>query len=111
MTGPIVVAEGSNVTLTCEASDDDDTQNYRYHWKKGTKLLPRNDGRYNTERRGRDFTIYNVSVNDSGQYHCEFNINGESIPSFKVQVLVKSGLLTCRNMFDIPHVYRETKNH
>ena len=90
MTGPIVVAEGSNVELRCEASDDD-TQIYRYQWKKGTQLLSNND-RYSVARRGRDFTIYNVTISDSGQYHCEFNINGEDVPSFEVQVNVKSEL-------------------
>ena len=91
MTGPIVVAEGKDVTLTCEASDDR-TQSYQYQWKKGTELLPNND-RYSMAKRGRDFTIYNVTISDNGQYHCEFNINGEDVPSFEVQVNVKSELL------------------
>ena len=93
MTGPIVVAEGSDVIMTCEASDDDGTQSYRYQWKKGTQLLRKKD-RYDLGRRGRDFTISNVTISDSGQYHCEFNINGEDVPSFEVQVIVKSELLT-----------------
>ena len=104
MTGPIVVAEGSNVTMTCEASDDG-TQNYQYQWKKGMELLlSKTDDRYKSKNRGRNFIINNVAVSDSGQYHCVFNINGTGVPSFEVQLIVKSELLTCRNMFDSPHV-------
>ena len=102
MTGPIVVAEGSDVTLTCEASDDKEG-NYQYQWKKATELLSTadsNNNRYSVARRGRNFIINDVTISDSGQYHCEFNINGTNIPSFEVQMIVKSELLTCRNMFD-----------
>ena len=102
MTGPIVVAEGSKVLLTCEASDDS-TGNYQYQWKKGTKLLSTadsNNNRYSVTRRGREFTFNNVTSSDSGQYHCEFNINGINVPSFEVQVIVKSEILTSRNIFD-----------
>ena len=98
--------------MACEASDD--TQSYQYQWRKGTELLPTansNNDRYSVARRGRNLTIANVTVSDSGQYHCEFNINGEDVPSFKVQVTVKSESLSCRNIFDSPHLYRKTKNH
>ena len=102
-TGPIVVAEGSNVKLTCEASDDS-IGKYWYQWRKGTELLSTadsNNNRYSVARRIRDFTINNVTISDSGQYHCEFtDINGTNVPSFEVQVIVKSELLTYRNMFD-----------
>ena len=103
MTGPIVVAEGSDITMTCEASNDR-TQGYQYQWKKGTELLHKKKDRYTVKRRGRDFTISNVIISDSGQYHCEFNINGEDVPSFEVQVIVKSELLTSRNVSDSLHV-------
>ena len=96
MTGPIVVVEGSDVTMTCEASDDG-KQKHIYQWKKGTEILPtanNNDDRYTLGRRGREFTITNVIVSDSGLYHCEFNINGRDMPSYEVQVIVKSELLT-----------------
>ena len=94
MTGPIVVAEGSDVIMTCEASNDG-KQRYDYQWKKGTELLPtanNNDGRYTVARRGKYFIISNVTVSDSGHYHCQFNINGEYVTSFEVQVTVKSEL-------------------
>ena len=84
--------------MTCELSNDDGEQNYQ--WKKGTVLvLPTND-KYSFRRRGREFIINNVTVSDSGQYHCEVNINGEVVPSFEVQVTVKSEILTSRNTFD-----------
>ena len=89
MTGPIVVAEGSNVILTCEASNDGKNK-YNYQWKKGTEALSTTDDQYSIANRGRKFTIANVTVSDNGQYHCEFNINGTIVPSFQVQVIVKS---------------------
>ena len=70
-------------------SDDNGTQ--QYLWKKGTDLIPEKK----LTRRGRKLTITNVTVSDSGQYHCEVNVNGKTVSSPEIQVTVKSELLTC----------------
>ena len=94
MTRPIAVAEGSDVTLICKASND--TKHYHYQWKKGTVLLPtvdNNNDRYSVMKRGRELTINGVTVSDNGHYHCEYNINETKyVPLFEVEVIVKSEL-------------------
>ena len=77
------------VELRCDWSDDNGS--LQYHWKKGTEIISDNK----VTKRGRQLTITNVAVSDSGQYHCEVNVNGKNVPSPKIQVTVKSELLTC----------------
>ena len=81
--GAIMVAEGNNVTLTCEATGD---EMLNYRWKKESGSLPMIYSDQN-------LTIYNITVDDSGQYYCEVDNGKEKVTSKKVQVTVKSQLL------------------
>ena len=79
----ITVAEGSNVTLTCEATGDG-TLNYQ--WMKESGSLPISNG-------GQNLTLNNITVDGSGQYYCEVDNGGEKITSKRAKVIVKSQLL------------------
>ena len=49
--------------------------------------LPSNSRRND---RGRNFTIRNIAVSDSGQYYCEVDNGGDSVSSMTVQVTARS---------------------
>ena len=83
---PITVAEGENVTLRCEA-DGDGTLNYE--WRRVSGSLPNNVKRKDG---GKNLTIHNITVTDSGQYYCEVDNGGDSESSGRVQIIVKSKL-------------------
>ena len=84
--GPIIRAEGSDVTLTCEATG---VQSLMYEWKRVTKSLPSNV----RSSRGRNLTIHNIKKKDEGQYYCEVSNGENKVSSMTVQVTVKSKLL------------------
>ena len=85
--GPITVADGSDVTLRCEATGNG-TLNYQ--WRRVSGSLPSNARRDNN---GRTLNIRNIQVDDNGQYYCEVDNGGEKVTSSKVQVTAKSQLL------------------
>ena len=80
----ITVAEGSNITLRCEATGNV-TMNYR--WGRESKSLPTKNviGR-NTQ----NLTIYNIKIQSSGKYYCEADIGAKIIRSTSVQVTARS---------------------
>ena len=82
--GDITVAEGSDVTLRCEATGEG-TLNYQ--WRRVSGSLPSNVRRSN---RGRNLTIPNITVSDNGQYYCEVDNGGDSVSSMRVQVTARS---------------------
>ena len=85
--GPIIVAEGSNVVLRCEATGNG-TLNYQ--WRRVSGSLPSNARRSN----GRKFlTINNIGVSDNGQYYCEVDNGGERVRSSRVTVTAKSKII------------------
>ena len=83
----ITVAEGSNVTLTCEATGNG-TLNYQ--WMKESGLLPMNS----LSNDGQTLTLRNIAVDDSGQYYCAVDNGEENNTSEGVQVTVRSQLIT-----------------
>ena len=83
---PITVAEGENVTLRCEA---DDGGSLNYKWRRISGSLPNSTMR---SAGGKQLIIYNITVNDTGQYYCEVDDGGSSKSSTTVQVTVKSKL-------------------
>ena len=83
--GTIMVAEGKNVTLACEATGDG-MLNYQW-WKES---LPMSSILSNSDK---NLSIYNTEVDDSGQYYCEVDNGKEKVTSKKVQVIVRSQLL------------------
>ena len=82
--GPITVAEGSDVVLICEATDNG---SLTYQWMRVSRPLPR---RAKTSTDGRKLTIHNITVSNSGQYYCNVKNNEGSVSSMKVNVIVKS---------------------
>ena len=82
--GNIIVAEGSNVTLTCRATG---VEPLTYQWMRVSGSLPMN---IKISNKGRRLTIYNITVSDSGQYYCNVGDNEGSVSSMKVQVIVRS---------------------
>ena len=85
--GPIIVAEGNNVVLRCEATGNG-TLNYQ--WRRASGRLPSNARRTN---RGQILTINNIGVSDNGEYYCEVDNGGEKVTSSRVQVTAKSKIL------------------
>ena len=83
---PITIAEGSNVTLRCNATGDG-TLNYQ--WKRISGSLPKNAVIANING-GKNLIIHNIKVSDSGQYYCEVDNGGDSVSSMRVIVTVKS---------------------
>ena len=81
---PITVAEGENVTLRCEA---DGVGSLNYERRRISGSLPNNAKR---SGRGKRLIIYNLTINDAGQYFCEVDNGGSSVSSTRVQVIVKS---------------------
>ena len=86
--GPVSVVEGSDVTLRCVVTGG---ENLNYQWRRVSGLLPNNIRRSNG---GEILTIYNIAVNDSGQYYCEVDNGGDSASSTRIQVTTRSKSLT-----------------
>ena len=85
--GNITVAEGSDVTLSCEATGDG-TQNYQ--WRRvSPDRLPRNTNASDEQI----LTIYDIRVNNGGEYYCEVGTGKNKESSMRVQVTVRSELL------------------
>jgi len=91
--GPIIVAEGSDVVLRCEATGEG-TLNYQ--WRRLSGSLP--DSNTTT------FTVSNLTVSDSGGYYCIVDNGGTRVPSIKVEVTVK-GKYSIVIMSKIPIIY------
>ena len=90
---PITVAEGENVTLKCEA---DGGGSLKYEWRRVSESSPNNTKR---SAGGKELIIYNITVNDTGQYYCEVDNGGSGVSSTTVQVTVKSKLAQyCLNL-------------
>lgn len=83
---PITIAEGENVTLRCEA---DGFGTLNYEWRRTSGSIPNNAKRI---ARGKTLVIQNITVSDGGQYYCEVDNGESSMPSARVQVIVKSKL-------------------
>ena len=79
----VTIAEGNDVTLSCKATGDG-TLNYQ--WKRVS--VPKNTVITNING-GRNLTIQNITVNDSGRYYCEVDNGGDSVTSRRVRVTVK----------------------
>ena len=84
--GPIIMVEGSDVVLTCEATGDGILT---YQWRKESGSLPSNTKSSNG---GQTLTLTNIAASDSGQYYCEVDNGGDSVSSMSVQLTVKSKL-------------------
>ena len=96
-TGPITVVEGSNVDLNCKATGDEPLN---YQWMREPESLPDNVKGKMTP----NITICNITINDGGKYYCIVDSGGESMPSMKVEVTVKSeSLIINYIMFNLLH--------
>ena len=84
--GNINVAEGTDVTLKCDATGDG---KLNYQWRRVSGSLPSNS----RGRNSKSLTIRNIAVSDSGQYYCEVDNGGDSVSSMRVQVTARSELL------------------
>ena len=80
--GPIIVAEGSDVMLRCEATGEG-TLNYQ--WRRLSGSLPDNVQGNNTT----NLTIFNITVSNSGEYYCVVDNGGTGVSSMKVQISAK----------------------
>ena len=85
----VTIVEGNNVTLRCKATGDGTLS---YQWKRVPRSLPKNAVISNINE-GRNLIIHNITVSDSGQYHCEVDNGGDSVSSRRVRLTVKSELL------------------
>ena len=83
----ITVAEGSNITLRCEATDNV-IMNYEWSRESRSSLGINVIGK-NTE----NLTIYNIKVSNNGLYYCEVEIGANKIRSMSVQVTARSKFL------------------
>ena len=79
----ITVAEGSNVTLRCEATVNG-TLNYQ--WKRVSGSLPSNVNGSNEQ----NLTIYSIAINNSGEYFCQVDNGSKRESSKNVQVTPRS---------------------
>ena len=80
----IIVAEGSNVTLKCEATGNG---TLTYRWKRISKSLPKNIN----AKVEQTLTIHNITVNNGGEYYCEVKDGGKNTTSsMRVQVTARS---------------------
>ena len=96
----VTIAEGNNVTLRCKATGDG---TINYQWKRVLGSLPKNAVISNING-GKNLTIHNITVSDSGRYHCEIDNGGDSVSSRRVRVTVKSeSLIINRIMFTSLH--------
>ncbi|XP_036394465.1 B-cell receptor CD22-like [Megalops cyprinoides] len=75
------IVEGSSVTLTCSSNANPLVQNYT--WFKD------NTGVTSVRRSGQNYSITNISSEDSGQYHCEAKNNLGSVNSTAVSIDVQ----------------------
>ena len=82
----ITVAEGSDVTLACEATGGGTLS---YQWMKESGSLPMNS----ISNGGQTLTLRNIAVDGSGRYFCEVDNGGEKVTSKRAQVAVRSQLL------------------
>ena len=82
----ITIPEESNVTLWCEATGEG-TLNYQ--WIRVSQPSSEVD----LKNKETNLTIFNVTVNDTGEYFCKVDNGGTSVSSVGVQVIVKSKLL------------------
>ena len=90
--GPITVAEGSNVMLRCEATGEG-TLNYQ--WRRVSKSLP---GRAKLSDNNQTLTIRGITTNHNGEYYCEVDNGGTGVLSMTVQVTVKGQFLHYNKM-------------
>ena len=81
--GDITVAEGSIVILWCEATGGG-TLNYQ--WIRVSESLPE------VVLHNTPLVIFDITVNDIGEYYCKVDNGGIHVSSMRVQVLVKSKL-------------------
>ena len=81
--GSIIIAEGSDVVLTCEATGDG---TLTYQWRKELGSLPSNS---RSSSGGKTLILNYITVSDSGQYYCVVDNGGDSVFSKRVQVTVK----------------------
>ena len=79
--GNITVAEGSNITLKCEANG---TSNYQ--WRRVSGPFPMNINAKDEQT----LTIYKITVSNGGEYYCEVDDGGEKVSSMRVQVTARS---------------------
>ena len=105
--GPITVAEGSDVTLRCEATGNGIL---KYQWRRVSGSLPKNT---RMEDEGQNLTIHDIAVKDSGQYYCEVNDTVGNMSSMRVQVTARSKSLllqtvSCLITYLYIHMYRKT---
>ena len=85
--GNITVAEGSNVTLRCEATGNG---TLKYRWRRvSPDRLPRNINANDEQI----LTIYDIRVNNGGEYYCEVGTGRNVESSMRVQVTARSELL------------------
>ena len=84
--GNITVVEGSHVMLNCEATG---IGKLKYRWSRKSGVLHDNVKNKKTQT----LNIYNIKVNNSGQYYCKVSNNESSVLSMSVQVTVKSELI------------------
>ena len=84
--GDITVAEGSNVTLWCEAIGEG-TLNYQWIRVSESLLEVVLHDMADTH-----LVISNITVNNIGEYYCKVDNGGTHVSSMRVQVLVKSKL-------------------
>ncbi|XP_065918159.1 basement membrane-specific heparan sulfate proteoglycan core protein-like isoform X2 [Dysidea avara] len=91
--GPITVAEGGDVMLSCEATGEG-TLNYQ--WRRLSGSPPDNVQGNNTT----NLTISKITVSDSGEYYCVVNNGGTGVSSQEVQVTVKRRPAIVNNMVD-----------
>ncbi|XP_065918151.1 carcinoembryonic antigen-related cell adhesion molecule 5-like isoform X3 [Dysidea avara] len=80
--GPITIAEGSDVTLRCEATGEGALN---YQWRRLSGSLPDDVQGSNTT----NLTIPILNVTDSGQYYCVVDNGGTGVPSSRVYITVK----------------------
>ena len=85
--GPITVAEGSDVMLNCKATGKG---KLNYQWKRVSGSLPISVRMSNREQ---TLIIRNIAVSDNGQYYCEVDNGGDSVSSMRVQVTARSEFL------------------
>ena len=83
--GPVIVAEGSNVMLSCNVTGG---ENVNYRWRRDLEKIPSNSRGKNS----RTLTIRNIVVNDSGQYYCEVDNGGDSVSSMRIKITARSKL-------------------
>ena len=80
--GSIVVVQGSDVVLTCEATGEG-TLNYEWISLSGSLsevVLDNNSTQLN---------IYNITVDNGGEYYCRVDNGGIKVSSMRVNITVK----------------------